>query len=127
MDQVNRPTVLIADDENHIRVLMKTAMTKLGFQVVGLATDGQEAVDLYRKTKPGLLLLDINMPVKTGEAALKEILSQNPDGRIIMLTSVADTETVMECINEGAVNYIRKDTPLKEIMKIIRDTWVALH
>lgn len=125
MNEANRPRVLIADDENHIRLLMKSAMAKVGFQVIGLATDGQEAVDLFQKTKPDLLLLDINMPVKTGEVALKEILSQNPDANIIMLTSVADTETVMECINMGAANYIRKDTPLKEIVNIVKDTWVA--
>lgn len=123
MSQANPPRVLIADDENHIRLLMKTAMAKIGFKVIGLATDGQEAVDLYQKTRPDLLLLDINMPVKTGEVALKEIIGRNPEAKIIMLTSVADTETVMECIDEGASNYIRKDTPIGEIVKIIRDTW----
>ncbi len=123
MDQNNVPRVVIADDEKHMRLLMKTAITKMKYQVVGQASNGQEAVELFEKERPDLMLLDINMPFKTGDVALQEIISQHPDARVIMLTAVAEMETVEKCINLGAVNYIRKDTPISEIAKIIQTTW----
>jgi len=127
MNQNNIPRVVIADDEKHMRLLMKTAITKMNYQVVGQATNGQEAVDLFKKERPDLMLLDINMPFKTGDMALQEILSQHPDARIIMLTAVAEMETVEKCIDLGAINYIRKDTPISEITQIIENTWQAAN
>lgn len=123
MNQNSVPRVVIADDEKHMRLLMKTAITKMNYQVVGQATNGQEAVELFEKERPDLMLLDINMPFKTGDMALQEILGQHPDARVIMLTAVAEMETVEKCINLGAINYIRKDTPISEIAKIIQTTW----
>lgn len=123
MNQNNIPRVVIADDEKHMRLLMKTAITKMKYQVVGQASNGQEAVELFEKERPDLMLLDINMPFKTGDVALQEIISQHPDARVIMLTAVAEMETVEKCINLGAVNYIRKDTPISEIAQIIQTTW----
>lgn len=125
MNQNGFPRVVIADDERHMRLLMKTAITKMNYQVVGQAANGQEAIELFEKERPDLLLLDINMPFKTGEMALQEILAQHPDARVIMLTAVAEMETVEKCINLGAINYIRKDTPISEITKIIENTWQA--
>jgi len=118
-----KPRVVLVDDETHIRMLMRTVMSTMGCEVIGEAANGQEAVDVFRKEKPDLLLLDINMPVKTGEEALKEILAEFPDAFVIMLTSLADIESVQNCLNLGATNYIRKDTPLREIKKIIKETW----
>ncbi len=118
--------VLLADDETHLRMLMKTVMTSMNCEIVGEAKNGAEAVELYKKEKPDILLLDINMPVKTGEEALKEIIEEFPDAFVIMLTSLADMESVENCLNLGASNYIRKDTPLDEIKKIIKETWALV-
>jgi len=127
MDNNNTPRVLIADDEQHMRLLMKTVIKKMNYQVIGEATNGQEAIDLFQKERPDLMLMDINMPYKTGEEALEEILTQFPEALVIMLTSVVDTETVGKCIDRGAANYIRKDTPLTDIAKIISTTWTTAH
>jgi two-component system chemotaxis response regulator CheY len=127
MNQTKTPRVLIADDEKHIRMLLKSIITKMSYEVVGEATNGQEAVDLFKRHRPDLVLLDINMPFKRGEEALEEILSQFPDASIIMLTSVAGQGSVERCIDLGASNYIRKDTPVTEIAKIIEDTWDMSH
>jgi two-component system chemotaxis response regulator CheY len=122
MDQTIRPRVLIADDEKHMRLLMKAAMKKMNCEVVAEAGDGQEAVALYKNHQPDLLLLDINMPLKTGDEALKEIIDAFPQALVIMLTSVVEMETVEKCIDIGASNYIRKDTPIPEIVNIIQAT-----
>lgn len=123
MTEHGRPRVVLADDEEHSRRLIKAVMTSMKCEVAGEATNGQEAVDLFKSEMPDLLLLDINMPVKTGEEALREIIDHSPDAFVIMLTSVADMESVEQCINIGAANYIRKDTPVQEIKSIIKETW----
>jgi two-component system chemotaxis response regulator CheY len=123
MTEAKKPRVLIADDEGHIRMLMKAVLTSMQYQIVGMATNGQEAVELFSKEKPDLLLLDINMPLKTGEEALREIMDAFPDAFVIMLTSVADRGSVENCISLGAIHYIRKDTPITEMKAIIQETW----
>lgn len=127
MTEQGRPRVVLADDEGHSRRLIKAVMTSMKCEVVGEATNGQEAIDLFKDEMPDLLLLDINMPVKTGEEALREIIDHYPDAFVIMLTSVADMESVEQCINIGAANYIRKDTPVQEIKSIIKETWQAFR
>ena len=118
-----KPRVLLADDEAHIRALMKAVLTSMKCEIVGEAANGEEAVDLYFKEKPDLLLLDINMPRKTGEEALEEIMNAFSDAFVIMLSSVADMESVAKCIDLGASNFIRKDTPMAEMKKLIKETW----
>lgn len=119
------PRVILADDEIFVRAFMKKVMMGMKCEIVGEAKNGQEAVDLFREKKPDLLLLDINMPVKTGEEALREISREFPEAFVIMLTSLTDMESVENCLNFGAANYIRKDTPVGEMKKIIKETWVT--
>lgn len=113
--------VILADDEKHIRAMMKAVISSLNCEIAGEAADGQEAVDLYKKEKPDLLLLDVNMPQKSGIDALREIMREFPDAVVIMLTSVVDMENIKQCIELGAANYIRKDTSVTEMRQIIKD------
>jgi two-component system chemotaxis response regulator CheY len=117
------PRVIIADDEAHIRLIMKKVIKTINCELVGEAQNGEEAVELCREYKADIVLLDINMPKQTGVESIKEIKELQPDALIIMLTSVADVETVDECLTRGAFNYIRKDTPIKEIRQIIVESW----
>ena len=114
-------TVLLADDELHIRMMLSTLLRNMGLDVVGEAMNGEDAVRRYRETKPDLLLMDINMPVKTGEEALREIVGEFPEARVILLTSMADLKTVETCLEAGAFNYIRKDSPLEKIQEAVRE------
>ena len=123
MTETRVPRIVIADDEMHIRVLIRKALTSMNYTVVGEATNGNEAVDLFKKERPDLILLDINMPFKSGQEALKEIIAESPDTLAIMLTSVSDMESVEKCIAAGATGYIRKDTPLAEIKSMISEVW----
>jgi len=127
MAGLRKPRIVVADDENHIRLLMKAALGKMNCEVVGEAKDGQEAVDLFRQFKPDMLLLDINMPLKSGEEVVQEIRREFPQAFIIVLSSVADMESIESLLAAGAAHYIRKDTPLKEMLAVIRDTWVEHH
>ena len=118
-----KPRVLIADDETHIRAMIKALLKTMTAEVVGEAANGRQAVELFEEHLPDLLLLDINMPVKTGEEALGEIVEKHPDALVIMITSLADADSVERCMDLGAANFLRKDTPLEEMKVIIRDTF----
>lgn len=120
---MRRPRVIVADDEGHCRVLIKAVLTSMNCEVVGEARTGDEAIELYGKHKPNLMLLDVNMPLKNGDEVLEELFSSFPDAFVIVLTSVTDMESIEKCLSLGAANYIRKDTPISEIKVIIKDTW----
>jgi two-component system chemotaxis response regulator CheY len=118
-----KPRVIVADDEQHCRVLMKAVLSSMGCDVVGEARTGDEAIELYKKYNPNMLLLDVNMPIKTGDEVLEELFAEFPDAFVIVLTSVTDMESIEKCLSMGAANYIRKDTPVSEIKMIIKETW----
>jgi len=123
MNDTRKIRAMVADDELHIRMLVKQVLKSMNAEITAEARDGNQAVELYRQNKPDLVFLDINMPVKTGVEALKEILAMDPNALVIMLTSVSDMDTVTLCLDAGAANYIRKDTPLEQIKGIIKTTW----
>lgn len=115
--------VLIADDEPHIRSLISLIVASLGAEVVGEATDGEQALSLYKQHQPDMVLLDINMPKVDGISVLKQIMAINPRTLVVMLTSLNALETVKECIDSGAWNYILKNTTAEELHKTISATW----
>ncbi|MBF0226214.1 MAG: response regulator [Desulfobacterales bacterium] len=123
MSDQKKLKILIADDEPHIRLMLKTIITSMGAEIAGEAKNGAEAIEFYKKNLPNITLLDINMPVKTGVDALKEIKAEFPNALILMMTSVADMKTVEKCIELGAANYMLKDTPIPEIKNMIKETW----
>jgi len=123
MDNIRKKRIIIADDEFSVRSMIRMVLKSINGEIVGEAKNGQEAVEQFREKKPDLLLLDINMPVKNGLDALKEIIADFPDAFVIMLTSISDMETVEKCLDLGAINYIIKDTPIPEMKKIIKETW----
>lgn len=115
--------MLIAEDEKHIRMMIKAVAVEIGAEVVAEAVNGREAVDLYRVAHPDITILDINMPILTGLEALEKINDCSPDACVIMLTSVADMDSVRKAVKYGAANYILKNTPVDEIQRLITETW----
>jgi len=78
-------------------------------------------VKTVARVKPDIVLLDVSMPVCTGPSALPGILAEHPRARVVMLTSIADEATVMECLEKGASGYLRKDSPVDEILRVLRE------
>ena len=115
--------ILLADDEAHIRKFLGILMRQLGAPCVIEARDGQEAVELFARESPDLVLLDVSMPVLDGLQALARIRQADPDAVVIMLTSMTNRQTIDECLRLGATAYMRKDLPhpeiLAELQKII--------
>ena len=115
--------VLLADDEAHVRLFVKSVVTSLGFEVVAEAQNGQLAVTQFERTKPDLVFLDINMPVMDGLTALGELRRRSPDVAIVMLTSLASLEVVERCLEAGADYHLRKDLPVAELKEEILEAW----
>jgi two-component system, chemotaxis family, chemotaxis protein CheY len=115
--------VMIAEDEDHVRTLIRNVLVQMNCEVVGEVGNGMDAVELFDQLKPHMLLLDINMPLKSGKEALTEIRRRYRNAFIIMLTSLSDAETIEDCIQLGASGFIRKDVSLDEMQGIIRKTW----
>lgn len=108
-------TILLTDDEAHIRKFIGLVLRKFDNPRILEASDGAQAVELYRQHRPDMVLMDVNMPNMDGLQALEQIRRHDPDALIVMLTSLTNRQTVEECVRLGATDYIRKDTPREEL------------
>lgn len=115
-------TILLVDDEAHIRKYVSLILKQLGVSKIVEATNGEEAVALFEQQKPEIVLLDISMPLMNGLETLKKLRSIDPESLIIMLTSMVNRQSIDEALALGAANYIRKDTAKEEIAQAIKET-----
>ncbi len=114
--------VLIADDHAVVREGLRTLISaKPGMELVGEATDGNEAVQLALTQQPDVILLDMIMPNKDGLTAIKEIKAENPEARILVLTSFSDDDKVFAAIKAGALGYLLKDSSPQQLIQAIHD------
>ncbi len=114
-------TVLIVDDSSFMRSRLKEILVEMGKYVMGEAVNGKEAVELYKKYKPDLVFLDINMPELCGRDALLQIMDHDPNANIVMCSTLGAEEVVAECIEDGAVHYILKPFARENVKKLIGD------
>lgn len=116
-----KPRVLVVDDDEPIRIWLKGLLASLGCEVIGEADNGQDGIEMFRKHRPDLVLLDIRMPVMTGDKALDYILLEDPNAHVILLTSVRDSRFIFDRLDAGAQYYIRKDNPPEEIRALLQE------
>ncbi|MCD6254148.1 MAG: response regulator [Thermotogae bacterium] len=100
--------VLIVDDAAFMRMLLKDIITKAGYEVVGEAGNGVEAVQKYKELKPDMVTMDITMPQMDGIQAIKEIKKIDPDAKIIVCSAMGQQAMVVEAIQAGAKDFIVK-------------------
>lgn len=113
--------ILLVDDEVHIRKFVSLILKQLGDPVITEAGNGEDALEAYRAGRPELVLLDVNMPRMDGMETLRKLKEIDPACVVIMLTSLANRESVERALELGAVNYIRKDTPKDEIAQALKE------
>ena len=105
---MQRTTVVIVDDNDIMRSLLRGILRGETYEVVGEARNGVQAVDIADRLKPDLICLDVLMPEKSGLEALCEIKAANPDIEVVMITGNADADTVQQSIESGAGGFIIK-------------------
>ena len=114
--------VLVADDHAIVREGLRSLLeTEPGMELAGEAVDGEEAVAHARAVRPDVILLDLMMPRLDGIAAIGEIKREQPDARILVLTSFAEDEKVFAAIKAGALGYLLKDSSPQELLQAIRE------
>jgi len=113
--------VLIADDHS---VLRQGLVSLIGFEadmvVVGEASNGRQAVDLWKQHRPGVMLLDLRMPELDGVGVIKQIRADDENARIIVLTTFDGDEDIYRAIQAGARGYLLKDVPRDALIDCIR-------
>ena len=113
---------MVADDTNEIRMVLRDLLSIDKHEIVGEAVDGEEAVEQFTKIKPDILLLDLAMPKKDGVTVIKEIITNHPKAKIILVTATGNQNTINECMQAGASAYISKPFDMKTVLKVISDT-----
>lgn len=103
-----RISIVIADDNDMMRSILRGMLRNQEYDVVGEARNGSVAVEIVGRLKPDIVCMDVMMPEKNGIAALAEIKAAQPNVEIIMVTSSSDPETVQESILNGASGFIIK-------------------
>lgn len=110
--QITDAKILIGDDSILARKQLKDVLSSLGATRFVEAVNGSEAVELYLVEKPDLVFLDIIMPIKDGITAVKEIMAEDPDAQIIIVSSIGTQQQLKAAITAGAKDFIQK--PLQE-------------
>ncbi len=112
--------LVLADDHRMLRDSLRRALEEHGFDVVGEAADGQEAVRLALALRPDVVLMDVSMPVLDGVEATRQLHRVAPDAQVVMLTMHADGDVMARAIQAGAVGYLVKDCSMDEVVGAIR-------
>jgi len=115
-----QPRVLIVDDHPLTRDALATLLAGNDFDVVGQASDGQEAIDVAAKLRPQLVLLDLSMPGLDGLSALPGLRAAVPDAEVIVLTASGTEENLLAAIRAGAAGYLLKSEPPDKIVAFLR-------
>ncbi len=116
--------VFIADDHTVVREGLRALLnTEPEIAIVGEAADGMEAITGIRALHPDVVLLDLVMPHKSGIDVITEVTQDNPQSRILVLTSFADDDKVFPAIKAGALGYLLKDSSPQELIQAIRDVF----
>lgn len=115
--------LLICDDQaivcEGLRAILEPV---LNLEVIGVANNGVDALELTRTLQPDVVLMDLKMPRMNGIQATKAIREQFPDVRVLVLTTYDEDEWVIDAIRYGAVGYLLKDTPQEDLLKAIVET-----
>ena len=113
--------IMIADDSDAIRLVLKDILSIGEHEVLTEAADGAEAVDFYQEHTPDLLLLDLAMPKKDGLTVVKEIMQIDPNAKIILITASDNQKVINQCLEHGALSHISKPFDFSVVLKAITD------
>lgn len=115
--------ILIVDDAAFMRMMIKNILVKEGYEVVGEAENGAQAVEKYKELNPDLVTMDITMPEMDGITAVKEIMKLNAAAKVVMCSAMGQQAMVIDAIQAGAKDFIVKpfqaDRVIEAISKVL--------
>jgi two-component system NarL family response regulator len=118
--------ILIADDHPMIRTAISSVIeSEQNMEVVAQASNGHQAVKLFRECLPDITLMDLNMPIMNGLEAIREIRNDAPEARIIVLTNFDTDEDVQQGMAAGAMGYLLKDSSPDDLLDTIRTVHIG--
>lgn len=112
--------ILIVDDAMFMRGMLRGILEQNGYEVVGEASNGIEAIEKYKELKPDLVTMDITMPDMTGLVAVKAIKEIDSDARVIMCSAMGQNTMVMEAMRNGALDFIIKPFQASAVLEALR-------
>jgi two-component system chemotaxis response regulator CheY len=112
-------TVMIVDDEFFFRQMLRDMLVEAGFTIVAEASNGIEAVDMYRRHRPEITVMDIFMPEKNGVAAIREIIAFDKNARVLIYTGIGFDEDAEVALQAGAKDVILKSFSPEEVAAVI--------
>jgi two-component system, NarL family, response regulator len=120
--------VLCVDDHPVVRAGLSLIIDmQPDMQVVGMAATGEEAVVLFREHRPDVTLMDLQLPGISGLEAIKRILAEEPDARVIVLTMYEGDEYMYRALKAGAATYLSKNTPSDDLVRVVREVHGGKH
>jgi two-component system chemotaxis response regulator CheY len=111
--------ILIVDDAMFMRTMLKNILVKQGFNVVGEAGNGREALEKYKELHPDIVTLDITMPEVDGLQAVKDIMDYDRNAKVIMCSAMGQQAMVLEAIKSGARDFIVKPFQPERVLEAI--------
>ena len=111
--------VLITDDAAFMRMMLKDILTKGGYDVVGEAVNGADAIEKYKELKPDLVTLDITMPEMDGISACEGIMKYDPNAKCVMCSAMGQQTMVLSAIKAGAKDFIVKPFKAERVIEAI--------
>lgn len=111
--------LLVVDDALFMRKMICGVAAEAGWDVVGEAANGREAVTLYEQLRPDLVTMDLVMPEMGGLEALREIRSRDPGARVVVVTALDQKQALMDSIREGAIDFIVKPFERQRVLNLL--------
>lgn len=112
--------IMIVDDAAFLRAMLKEILVQGGHEVVVEASNGEEAIEQYRRFRPELVTMDITMPFMEGVQALQEIRRIDPEARVIMCSAVSQRQTIVEAFQSGAKDFIVKPFQSVRVLEAVQ-------
>lgn len=112
--------ILVVDDAMFMRMMLKDILSKNGYEIIGEAANGREAIDKYIELRPDLVLLDITMPEMDGITALKEIKHIDPQAVVVVCSAMGQQNMVIEAIQNGALDFIVKPFQQNRVIESLK-------
>jgi len=112
--------IMIVDDAQFMRKMLSDILDASGFDIVGEATNGREAIERYNETHPDLVTMDVVMPLMSGVDATRTIVNEHPSARIVMVSTMGQDAMILEAMEAGAKDYVVKPFRREEVVEVIQ-------